>query len=36
MPKKLIKQGFNVCCTIDANSKFIYDFDVYYEKICNP
>ena len=32
MPKKLIKQELKVWCTIDGNSKFIYDFDVYYEK----
>ena len=32
MPKKLIKQELKVWCTIDGNSKFIYDFTVYYEK----
>ena len=32
MPKKSIKWGLKVWCVVDANSKFIFDFDVYYGK----
>ena len=33
MPKKSLKWGVKVWCVVDSKSKFIYDFDIYYEQI---